>query len=160
MTNLRSFGPDTVVAVLPADRNLVGMVGANNAGKSNLVDAVRLALGGGRRSDLDPADFHQLDLDEQLRVEVRLRDPVKQENVFHKTDEIHGFFYRAWRSDRGEEKGKLKSENYCLDAEGKTYVPPAAIRRGNVPVDPAADPIRYLPAPPAGSFRCSRACIT
>jgi putative ATP-dependent endonuclease of the OLD family len=146
VTNLRSFGPETEVAVLPADRNLVALVGANNAGKSNLIDAVRLALGGGRRSDLDPADFHQLNLDEPLRVEVQLRAPIKKENIFHGTDEIYGFFYRAWRSDHGDEKGRLKSENYCLDAQGRTYVPAAAVRRGDRPVDPAAEAIRRLPA--------------
>jgi hypothetical protein len=144
--NLRSFGPETEVAVLPADRNLAALVGANNAGKSNLIDAVRLALGGGRRSDLGPADFHQLDLDEPLRVEVQLRAPIKKENIFHGTDEIYGFFYRAWRSDHGDENGRLKSENYCLDAQGRTYAPAAAVRRGDRPVDPAAEAIRRLPA--------------
>jgi predicted ATP-dependent endonuclease of OLD family len=36
----------------------VAVVGANNAGKSNLIAAVRLALGTAPRADLDPADFH------------------------------------------------------------------------------------------------------
>jgi hypothetical protein len=145
VSNLRSFGPEKVVVELPADRNLVALVGANNAGKSNLIDAIRLALG--RRTGLDPADFHQLDLTTQLRVEVHLRAPLKKENIFRKTDEIHGLFYRAWRGERGEDKGQLKFENYCLDAEGNTYRPPAAIRRGTGAVDPDTDPVRFLPAP-------------
>jgi hypothetical protein len=147
VTNLRSFGPDKVVAAFPSDLNLVALVGANNAGKSNMIDAVRLALAAARRSDLDPADFHQLDLAEEVRVEVQLWTPLKRENIFRKTDEIYGFSYRAWRSDHGDDKGKLKSENYCLTAGGDIYRPPAGIRRGaNTPVDPAAEPIRHLPA--------------
>jgi len=147
ITNLRSFGPAKEVVELPTDSNLVAIVGANNAGKSNLMVALRLALGDARRADLDPADFHQLDITEEVRVDVHLRAPLKKENIFHNTDEIHGFFYRAWRGDRGEDKGRLKFENYCFDAAGSTYRPPAAVKRGSGPVDPDADPIRYLPAP-------------
>lgn len=144
--NLRSFGPEKTAIELPADRNLVALVGANNAGKSNLITAVRLALGRSRSSDLDPADFHQLDLTREVRVDVRLRTPLKKENIFHTTDEIHGFFYRAWRSDHREDRGRLKFENYCFDAHGSTYRPPAAVARGSRPVDPDAEPIRHLPA--------------
>jgi putative ATP-dependent endonuclease of OLD family len=146
ISNLRSFGPQKVVVELPADQNLVAVVGANNAGKSNLIAAVRLALGTARRADLDPADFHQLDITKEVRVEVQLRTPLKKENIFRKTDEIRGFFYRAWRGDRGEDKGRLKFENYCIDASGDTYRPPAAVKRGSGPVDPDTDPIRFLPA--------------
>src|SRR5687767_3761817 len=128
VSNLRSFGSDTKVVALREDRNLVALVGANNAGKSNLIDAVRFALAAGRRSDLDPADFHQLDLSKQIRVEVRLRAPIKIENIFHRTDEVHGFLFRAWRSEHGDEKGRLKSENYCLTESGDVYRPPAALR--------------------------------
>ena len=110
------------------------------------IDAVRLALGARRGLTLDPADFHQLDLDTDLRVDVRLREPLKKENIFHRIDEIHGLFYRAWRGERGDDKGQLKFENYCIDSTGKTYRPPAAVPRGKVPVDPEAEPIRYLPA--------------
>jgi hypothetical protein len=148
VTNLRSFGPATEVVAPPSDRNLIALVGANNAGKSNLIEAVRLALGAKRSLSPDPADFHRLDLGEEVRVNVRLWAPLKKENVFHRTDEIYGFYYRAWRSDRGEDKGQLKYENYCVDAEDRIYRPPAAVKRGpsTPPIDPAAEPIRHLPA--------------
>jgi hypothetical protein len=60
LTNYRSFGPGTTVIEFPDQENIVALVGANNAGKSNLLSAVRLALGGGRRDAGDPSDFHQL----------------------------------------------------------------------------------------------------
>jgi recombinational DNA repair ATPase RecF len=73
VTNLRRSSPETEVVALRADKNLVALLGANNTGKSNLIDAVGLALAAAaRRSDLEPADPHQLGLSEQIRVELRL----------------------------------------------------------------------------------------
>lgn len=131
----------------PEEENIVVCVGANNAGKSNLLDAMRLVLGGARRFSPDPADFHQLDLGQEIRIDLHMREPLKRENAYHKTDTIHGFFLRVWRADRGGDRGQLKTEHYCIGADGKTYVPPAAVGRRSVPPDPDAEPVRWLPAP-------------
>lgn len=147
LTNFRSFGADKTVVEFPDDENLLALVGANNAGKSNLLDALRLVLGRLRRFAPDPADFHQFDLSEELRIDLYLREPLKRENVYRKTDEVHGFFFRVWRADRGSQRGQLKTEHYCYGADGKTYVPPAAVgRRGSSGPDSDVEPIRYLPA--------------
>ena len=147
ITNFRSFGADKTVVTFPDDENLLALIGANNAGKSNLLDALRLVLGGARRFAPDPADFHQLELAQELRIDLYLREPLKRENVFRKTDEVFGFFFRVWRADRGGARGRLKTEHYCYGADGKTYVPPAAVgRRGSSGPDPDAEPVRYLPA--------------
>jgi putative ATP-dependent endonuclease of the OLD family len=134
LTNFRSFSAKKTVVEFPGDENLLALVGANNAGKSNLLDAMRLVLGGARRFSPDPADFYQLDLSQELRIDLYLREPLKQENVYRKTDEVHGFFFRVWRAERGGERGQLKTEHYCLGADGKTYVPPAAVGRRGGPV--------------------------
>lgn len=147
LRNFRSFGADKTVVAFPDDENLLALVGANNAGKSNLLDALRLVLGGVRRFEADPADFHQLDLSQELRIDLYLREPLKRENVYRKTDEVHGFFFRAWRANRGSQRGQLKTEHYCFDADGKTYVPPAAVGRRGSATDPNVEPIRYLPTP-------------
>ena len=147
LTNFRSFGVDKTVVVFPDEKNLLALVGANNAGKSNLLDALRLVLGGLRRFAPDPADFHQLDLSQEFRIDLYLREPLKRENIYRKVDEVHGFFFRVWRADRGGQRGQLKTEHYCYGADGKTYVPPAAVgRRGSSDSDADAKPIRYLPA--------------
>src|SRR4051812_23146584 len=88
LTNYRSFGPGKTVIEFPDQENIVAVVGANNAGKSNLLGAVRLALGGGRRDAGDPSDFHQLDITQELRIDLILREPVKRENIYRKTDAI------------------------------------------------------------------------
>jgi AAA15 family ATPase/GTPase len=121
LTNYRSFGPGTTVVEFPAQENIVALVGANNAGKSNLLSAMRLALGSGRRDAGDPSDFHQLDITQELRITLILREPLKRENIYRKTDSIQGFYFRAHRGQRGGEKGQIKTENYCLDEAGETY---------------------------------------
>jgi len=144
--NFRSFPSGTTIT-FPEEENIVVCVGANNAGKSNLLDAMRLVLGGARRFSPDPADFHQLDLGQEIRIDLHLREPLKRENAYHKTDTIHGFFLRVWRADRGGDHGQLKTEHYCVGADGKTYVPPAAVGKRSGPADPDAEPVRWLPAP-------------
>jgi predicted ATPase len=147
LTNYRSFGPGTTVIEFPAEENIVAAVGANNAGKSNLLSAVRLALGAGRRDAGTPSDFHQLDITQELRIDLILREPLKRENIYRKTDLIQGFYFRAHRAQRGAEKGQIKTENYCLDEGGETYRPPAALGRRSGPSDHDAEPVRFLPAP-------------
>jgi putative ATP-dependent endonuclease of the OLD family len=147
LTNYRSFGPGTTIIEFPAQENIVALVGANNAGKSNLLSAVRLALGSGRRDAGDPGDFHQLDITQELRINLILREPLKRENIYRKTDSIQGFYFRAHRGQRGSEKGQIKTENYCLDEAGETYRPPAAVGRRSGPPDPDSEPVRFLPAP-------------
>ena len=95
VTNYRSFGPGTTVIEFPAQENIVAAVGANNAGKSNLLSAVRLALGAGRRDAGDPSDFYQLDITQELRIDLILREPLRRENIYRKTDTIQGFYFRA-----------------------------------------------------------------
>jgi predicted ATPase len=147
LTNYRSFGPGRSVIEFPDEENLVALVGANNAGKSNLLSAMRLALGAGRRDAGDPSDFHHLDITQDLRIELILREPLKRENIYRKVDVIQGFYFRAHRGERGAEKGRIKTENYCLDASNETYRPAAALGRRSGPVDPSVEAVRFLPAP-------------
>jgi predicted ATPase len=154
LTNYRSFGPGTTVIKSPAQENIVALVGANNAGKSNLLSAVRLALGSGRRDAGDPSDFHHLDITQELRINLILRESLKRENIYRKTDLIQGFYFRAHRGERGAEKGQIKTENYCLDADGKTYRPAAALGKRSGPPDPDAEPVRFLPSPASRIVPC------
>jgi putative ATP-dependent endonuclease of the OLD family len=147
LQNFRSFGPGKVEIDLPRDENILALVGANNAGKSNVIDALRLVLASGRRYSADPADFHRLDITEDLRIELHLRTPLKRENILRKVDEVHGFFLRAWQADRAPDKGQLKTQHYGFDASGDAFRQPSVARRraaGDVlPAD--AEPVRYDP---------------
>lgn len=147
LTNYRSFGPGKVVVEFPEEESIVAMVGANNAGKSNLLSAVRLALGGGPRTAGEPSDFYQLDITKELRVDLALREPLRRENLYRKVDSVTGFYFRAHCGERGSEKGQIKTENYCLDKDGKTYRPPAALGHRSGELEEGAEPVRFLPAP-------------
>jgi predicted ATPase len=147
LTNYRSFGPGTTVIEFPTQENVVALVGANNAGKSNLLSAVRLALGAGPRAAGTPSDFYLLDVTKELRVDLILRESLKRENIYRKVDVIQGFYFRAHRGERGSERGQIKTENYCLDEAGKTYRPPAALGRRSGAIDDDTEPVRFLPAP-------------
>lgn len=147
LTNYRSFGPDTTTVEFPADENLCAIVGANNAGKSNLLSALKVVLSTGRRPAADPADFHHLDITTEMRIDLTLRDPLKQETIFRGTGEVHGFFFRAHRATRGRDKGQLKTDHYCRDEKGDTYRPPAAVKARSTPVDADVDPIKFAPTP-------------
>jgi DNA repair exonuclease SbcCD ATPase subunit len=116
INNLRSFGPEKAVIELPADRNLVAVVGANNAGKSNLIAAVRLALGAARRADLDPAYFHQLDITKEVRVDVRLRNPLKKENIFRKQMRSTVSSSARGAGTAGKTRGSLSSKTTASTA--------------------------------------------
>ena len=147
ITNFRSFGPGKSVVEFPADEHIVAVVGSNNAGKSNLLQAIRLALGSRRRGAGDPSDFHQLDITQELRVDLVLREPLRRENIYRKEDLITGFFFRAHRGERGADNGQIKTENYCLDDGGNTYRPAAALGKRSGSLDAGVDPVRFLPTP-------------
>lgn len=127
LTNFRSFGPGKVEIELPDDSNLVAVVGANNAGKSNLIEALRIVLGARGRWEPQQADFHALDVTEEMRITLHLREPLRRENVFRKEDEITAFSFRAWQSNRAPDKGQLKYEHRCLDGDGNIYNPPVGV---------------------------------
>jgi len=149
LQNFRSFGPGPVEIELPENENIVALVGANNAGKSNVIDALRLVLASGRRYSADPSDFHRLDVSEEMRIELHLRTPLKRENIFRKVDEVHGFYLRAWQADRAPDKGQLKTQHYGLDASGDTFRQPTVARRRATGehLPPDAEPVRYDPVP-------------
>lgn len=150
LTNFRSFGPGKTVIELPEEENLVAVVGSNNAGKTNLIEALRLVLGGRRRYEPDPADFHQLNLADEVRIELHLREPHRRENFFGE-DAISAFFFRVWQAPRAPGKGQLKVEHYCLDTEGKTYNPPVRVARkassSDAAEDEEVDRLRRIPVP-------------
>lgn len=147
LTHYRSFGRGKAVIPFPGEANIAVFVGSNNAGKSSFLTAVRWALGARRREAGDPSDFHQLDITEDLRIELFLRNPLKRENIYRKTDLIQSFYFRAHRGERGPDKGQIKTENYCTDTTGKTYRPPAALGKRSGQPESDVEPVRFLPAP-------------
>lgn len=152
LTNYRSFEPDRVEFDLPEAGNLLALVGANNAGKSNIVDAFRIVLGQHRPSPPAETDFWRRNTEDELRIELFLREPLKLVNIYKGTDTVTGLYYRAWRRVQADERGILDSEHYSYDEKGETYVPPATVGGKKQP-EPDAVPRPWRPAPASEVIR-------
>lgn len=127
ITNFRSFGPGTTTVELPEDENLAVIVGANNAGKSNLLEALRLVLGGRRNWRPEPSDFFRLDVTEEMTVVLHLREPLPRGDAFNKQHEIAAFKLRAWQATRAPYKGQLRTQQRCLESDGREFNPPVKV---------------------------------
>ena len=124
ITNYRSFGPEKTTIRFPAAESLLTIIGANNAGKSNVIEALRLVLGQIRRPDLTEADFHGLDVERELLIDLILREPVRREAIVRsKVEEIQGFRFRAHQLERGQSIGELKIDHQCLTPDLQVFRP-------------------------------------
>jgi putative ATP-dependent endonuclease of OLD family len=98
--NFRSI--QTLAVDLP---QVCALVGPNNAGKSNLLDAIRRVLGGAwlRVSDFGPDDIYLRDPERDIDIVCTL-DPPLQYAKFKAAPptEIHGFSFQYTRYKVGE----------------------------------------------------------
>ena len=147
VANYRAFGAGRVEVQFPEDENFIAVIGANNSGKSSVLEALRRVLTPGRHT-ATVDDFWNRDPSSELRLEVHLREPLRVSNIFKSVDEIGGFYWRAWRKVKGDESGLLDTEHYAFKAgdPSSPYVPPAAVG-GKKQVGDGVEPPRWLPAP-------------
>jgi putative ATP-dependent endonuclease of the OLD family len=109
-------------AIVP---QVCALVGPNNAGKSNLLEAIRRVL---ESSWVRAADFGRDDIflhDDERDIEIACElDPPLQYVKFKHTDpvEIHGVSFKYTRYKIGPNKGEPRLEQQCINAEGKTPV--------------------------------------
>jgi putative ATP-dependent endonuclease of OLD family len=163
ITNFRSFGPETTTIPFPPDENLVTIVGANNAGKSNLIEALRLVLGEIRRPDLTEADFHGLDYSRELRIDLVLREPLRREAIVRsKVEEIQGFRFRGHQLERGQSIGELKVDHQCLTPSLEVFRPIPFVGRSADRDDVTKRPALLMARPgfEPGTPRFSVVCST
>ena len=73
--NFRMFGESTQALVLPFHPGLTALVGENDAGKTAVIDAIRLSLGTSDQEFLrvEESDFHQPLDGSSRRTEIRMR---------------------------------------------------------------------------------------
>jgi putative ATP-dependent endonuclease of the OLD family len=136
--NFRSIDESGVELRFAEDNNLVVLVGANGAGKSNVLDAVSIVLGvyPFSRFEVDEFDFHNKNTEHELIIDLHLKQPLLERDVYQKKYEIHGFRFRAWRKVRGDGKGVLSKEHYCFGDDGKTIVKASRIYKKASEKDP------------------------
>jgi predicted ATP-dependent endonuclease of OLD family len=100
---------------------ICALVGPNNSGKSNLLDALRRVLGRDwvTVSSFSEDDVWKRDPDGDAVIKISL-DPPLQYVKLKGSDpvEIHGLSHQFTRYKRGEKKGLRRLETGCLDNKG------------------------------------------
>lgn len=129
--NFRSIGIEPLTIPFSETDNLAVLVGANGAGKSNILYALGIVLSVYPYSRFEPDehDFHCGDSGHELTIELHMREPIIERDVYQSEYKICGFRMRCWRITRGDGKGILKKEHYCFGEDGKTLVKPERIAK-------------------------------
>ena len=124
--NFRSIGPQGVSVEFAT--NFSAFVGRNNSGKSNIIAAIDLVLGGywPREDRFSIEDFYQKNVANDIEITVYFASPLPYEKTLkgwytHKSN-VHGFLleYKAYkRATKKARAGELHMEYLCVDAKGK-----------------------------------------
>lgn len=125
--NFRSFDKEGIEIVFPDLKKPFSVVGHNNSGKSNLINAILFGLhykqtGYGA---FDQNDFFNHNLNEEILVEIHLNPPIKAPTIYNQFQDIKIFQLKVKNED-----GVIDVQHYCNDASGKTIFTPVALARG------------------------------
>jgi putative ATP-dependent endonuclease of the OLD family len=98
------------------------LVGPNNAGKTNILEAIKRVLAGSwvRAADFSTDDIYLRDENREIEIACTL-DPPLEYVKFRKSDPvpIHTLSFKYTRYRVGPNKGEPRLEQQCLTAEGK-----------------------------------------
>jgi putative ATP-dependent endonuclease of OLD family len=127
--NFRSVAEPGITVEFDDKSNLCALVGANNSGKTNILDAMALVVGI-RNSQfynyrISQSDFYNQDSSKVLYIKLTLRKPLPYRDVYQQSCTIDGFVYTAKEHKSGNNKGEIKTDHYCFgsDAKGKPQSP-------------------------------------
>jgi energy-coupling factor transporter ATP-binding protein EcfA2 len=105
------------------------LVGPNNAGKSNLLEALRRVLGTSwvSVSSFAPEDVYLQDPNRDIEISCTMDPPVEYLRFKNAPiTEIHGLSFEYTRYKIGEKKGQPRLEQRCRDANG---APPTVLTK-------------------------------
>jgi predicted ATP-dependent endonuclease of OLD family len=109
-------------------QKMCALIGANNAGKSNILKALNLLLGETWPSDrsIDINDFHNGDVSNPIEISVWFDEPLI-ETVFNFYDvKIYGISLIGKVPSKGKNKGSIKVSMIPIDEEGKQIMAPTS----------------------------------
>jgi hypothetical protein len=119
----RSIDPGGVTILFDSGHNACALVGSNNAGKSNVLDALALVLGirNGKfyNYKLGPSDSYGGDTSVPLAIRLSLREPLVYRNVYQQIGSIDGFVLTAREYAKGANKGDVHVDHYCFGRNAK-----------------------------------------
>jgi putative ATP-dependent endonuclease of the OLD family len=119
-----------------------GIVGPNNAGKSNILEALRRVLAGDwapRATNFSEDDVYQRDVELDVTIECSFDPPIEYRRLKDGDAlQLETLQFRYTRFKRGPQLGTRRLEQACFDAKGKkpavmTGMASAAVRRRSSP---------------------------
>lgn len=121
--NFRSVGDPGITVEFPSDTKLFALLGANNTGKSNILDALSLVVGvrSGKfyNYDIQTTDFHNQDQSRVIFVKLTLQNPLEVRNVYQQKYSVDGFYLEVKSYAVGTEKGRIHTDHYCFGRNAK-----------------------------------------
>lgn len=148
--NFRSIGPTGLTIDFNEKENFSVIIGSNNAGKSNILDALSIVLGKTKNSNhqWSQKDFYNYKIHDEsggvikLRIEAWLSESSRFsiESVYGQTITVHGFVFELKAYERGEEGhfiGELKTpDHFAFGSDGKPIIIPEKIyKKGTTKVE-------------------------
>jgi len=104
------------------DRNIYALIGANNSGKTNILDAIGLVLDADKfyKYEFVDTDFYNQDTNNQIEIIAELVEPLEYSNIYKKEYKINKFTLKVKKYVRGDQKGIIHTEYYCagIDSSG------------------------------------------
>lgn len=124
--NYRSFDSKGIELELPDTKLPFSIVGHNNSGKSNLINALAMCLyaESHSRTGFSKNDFYGTDTDNEILIETKVKDPLKSSDAFNKVKEMPIFQLRV-----SESEGEFKEKHYFCAESGKSIYNPRAVKR-------------------------------
>jgi putative ATP-dependent endonuclease of the OLD family len=125
--NFRSFDNDGVELTLPNIKKPFSIVGHNNSGKSNLINAILYGLYHKSTSynTFDKNDFHNLDTDKNIEIDISISPPILCPTMYNQFRNIEKFNLSVSMTD-----GEIESQHYCRDGDNNQIFTPMALKRG------------------------------
>jgi putative ATP-dependent endonuclease of the OLD family len=126
---------------------ICALVGPNNAGKSNILHAVRRVIGpeyGPRLYDFDEEDVYGRDPDKDIEICLTFDPPLGHRKLQGVEPVSIPTLRFCWtRYKRGEKKGQRRLDQSCLKADGT--VPSVQTTRAKTGQPPKFEPITNVP---------------
>ena len=125
--NYRSFDSEGIEIELPDIKMPFSIVGHNNSGKSNLINGLAMCLEAESysRTRFSKNDFYGSKTNNEILIEVKVKDPIKSSDAFNTIREMPIFQLKVF-----EEDGEFKERHYFCNESRKPIYNPRAVKRG------------------------------
>lgn len=125
--NFRSFNEEGIELIFPDVKFPFSIVGHNNSGKSNFINAILLGLGAktSTPNSFDFGDFYLKNTNGTAYIEIHLEPALKSSNAFNTITEMPMLLLKIT-----EEDGVIDVSHYCCGQDGKPVFNARSVKTG------------------------------